>query len=386
MSGIAVSLGRPGDAVGFEGETDAEGCFELGGLVAPGERDYFLTVATVGYKPLEETFRSVGEYAVLVRLAPEGSGEDSAVMQLADEESHSQLERCSGQRVAQRPDELEPATPSPPPLPSFEDYPVTEFFTGEPAAVNLESHPDGRTFRTALTRGAEAGAEEARFAGHYRIVVIGCGTSCQTVWAVDLVDGSLRQLFTSSFGVAARPDSRLLIENDPAFYESLLEEMSATEVQQMMDRYGPPRFWVETDGEFERIPPYALRIDPETGKIVPGSPSSAARWHCANDLEVRCADGTCEAEAGDGFTPMSVDVDDSGAMSVCAYSGCWEGAGRVLESDGFLVVIGRDLEFSTARDPDARADIVISIDRADGVAILKAEEFAQPLLCESREG
>lgn len=268
-------------------------------------------------------------------------------------------------------------------LPAFEDFPVAAAFTGEPAEVNLESHPDARTFRTALTRDAEAGALDKRFAGHYRIVVIGCGTSCKSVWAVDLVDGSLRNLFTASTGVGFRPDSRLIIENDPTYYEGLLDEMSVEEVERMMDTYGPPRFWIEVDGDFEQIGPQELRIDPQARKIVPGSGAhDTTRWQCVNDLEVRCAHGACEAETAGGFTPMSVTIDDSGAMSVCAYSGCWEGTGEVLESGQFLVLIGHDLEFSTSRELEsANEDIVVAIDRADGTATLKAGEFAHPLLC-----
>ena len=104
-------------------------------------------------------------------------------------------------------------------------------------------------------------------------------------------------------------------------------------------------------------------------------------------LEVRCGEGTCEAETGDAFTPMSVRVDDSGAMSVCAYSGCWVGTGEVVRSEEFLVLIGHDLKFSTSPDSEsAEEDIVIAIDRADGIATLKAGEFAHPLLCESLGG
>ena len=119
--------------------------------------------------------------------------------------------------------------------------------------------------------------------------------------------------------------------------------------------------------------------------VVAASPGrSSESWQCSNDLEVRCGEGRCEAEAGDGFTPMSVSADDSGAMSVCAYSGCWEGSGEVVQSEEFLVLIGHDLEFSTSRDSEsAQENIVIVIDRTDGVATLKAGEFAHPLLCES---
>ncbi len=111
--------------------------------------------------------------------------------------------------------------------------------------------------------------------------------------------------------------------------------------------------------------------------------SPTESWQCRNDLEVRCGKDGCEATAGDGFTPMSVSVDDSGAMSVCAYSGCWEGVGEVVKSEDFLVLIGHRLEFSTAQDKESgKADILVAIDRADGVATLKALDFAHPLLCQ----
>ena len=383
----ATELGRSEDSFAFEAKTGASGCFELGGLVAPGERDYLLTVSAPGYKPFEGTFRSVGEYAVLVHLAAEEAGTASAVNRLSTEEPAPELHACAAQWTGPGSGDVQTSAPPPHGLPSFEDYPATEVFTGDPAEVDLDSHPDANTFRTALTRDAEVGAKEARFAGHYRIVVIGCGTSCKEVWAVDLVDGGLESLFTASYSVAFRPDSRLIIENDPAAYESLLEEMRAAEVEEIMETYGPPRFWVETGGEFEQIGPKELRIDRDTGKVTPAAQErGAASWRCANDLEVSCGDGACQAETGDAFTPMSVEVDESGAMSVCAYSGCWEGSGEVVESGEFLVLTGQDLEFSTSRDSEsARADILVAIDRADGVGTLKAAEFALPLLCKAVE-
>ena len=73
-----------------------------------------------------------------------------------------------------------------------------------------------------------------------------------------------------------------------------------------------------------------------------------------------------------------------GGLSVCAYSGCWEGTGEVLRAEKFLVLVGHDLEFSTSRGSESSgADIVMAIDRADGVAALKAGEFAHPLLCKN---
>ena len=110
-----------------------------------------------------------------------------------------------------------------------------------------------------------------------------------------------------------------------------------------------------------------------------------ARWACRNDLEISCKAGKCEA--GESFTPMDVRVDDAGAMSVCAYSGCWEGTGTVVTSEHFVVLTGHDLTFSTAPDSeDSKEDIVIAIDRDDNVAILKAGAFAHPLLCKKLQG
>ena len=269
-------------------------------------------------------------------------------------------------------------------LPSFDDYPVTRIFAGDPAEVDLDSHPDATAFRTALTRDAEEGASRARFAGHYRIVVIGCGTTCKSVWAVDLVDGSLHSLFTASTSVAFRPDSRLIVENEPAYYESLLNEMSVAEVARLMQSYGPPRFWVENEGTFQQVGPRDLGIDPRTRRIIAASAKRAAAvWRCRNDLEVSCAHGNCEAETGDAFTPMSVRADEAGAISVCAYSGCWEGQAQAIESGDFLILAGHDLEFSTSADSRfGRANVVLAIDRSDGVGTLKVSEFAQPVLCE----
>ncbi len=111
----------------------------------------------------------------------------------------------------------------------------------------------------------------------------------------------------------------------------------------------------------------------------------ADSWQCRNDLEIRCADGKCAAETKDGFTPMSVSFDDSGSMNVCAYSGCWEGTGKVFSIADFLTVAGQNLKFSTSpNDAKMGQNISITIDRKDNVATLKAGSFAQPLICEKK--
>jgi hypothetical protein len=69
-------------------------------------------------------------------------------------------------------------------------------------------------------------------------------------------------------------------------------------------------------------------------------------------------------------------------MSICAYSGCWAGTGEVLRGERFLIWIGHGLRFSTSREPESAADILVAIDREDGIATLKAGAFAHPLLCD----
>jgi hypothetical protein len=134
--------------------------------------------------------------------------------------------------------------------PRFEDFPIESVFTGAPANVNLASHPDGKTLATRLT---EVNPYDTRFAGHYRIVEIGCGTACQSIWAVDLVDGSIYSLFTASSGVAYRADSRLIVMNDPEFFAAMLDTSTVAEVENYKETYGDSEFWVEQGGVFTRI-------------------------------------------------------------------------------------------------------------------------------------
>ncbi len=104
-------------------------------------------------------------------------------------------------------------------------------------------------------------------------------------------------------------------------------------------------------------------------------------WQCRNDVEVHCAEGKCDAKKSGEFTPMSVSFDGLGKMSVCAYTGCWEGVGKVSSSDNFMILNGQNLKFSTS---DMKQNIAIILDKTDNVATLKAGSFAQPLVCEKK--
>jgi len=67
--------------VGRDQATDEEGCFNVGGLTAPGRRDYSLTVSAPGYKLATAKLRS-GKDPLAVTLQPEGSAGESAVRPL----------------------------------------------------------------------------------------------------------------------------------------------------------------------------------------------------------------------------------------------------------------------------------------------------------------
>lgn len=113
-----------------------------------------------------------------------------------------------------------------------------------------------------------------------------------------------------------------------------------------------------------------------------GVTAQTETWQCRNDVEIKCADGKCEAETKDAFTPMDVSFDQTGMINVCAYTGCWQGTGKVNDDGDFLTLTGNGLKFSTS--DDMAESIVISLDRRDDIAVIKAGSFAQPLLCERK--
>jgi len=77
------------------------------------------------------------------------------------------------------------STPKAKPLPRFEDFPVREVYRGKPAAPKLKSRL-ARAFRTVIRKGASEGPN---FAGHYTVVIWGCGISCAQFAIVDASTG-----------------------------------------------------------------------------------------------------------------------------------------------------------------------------------------------------
>ena len=108
------------------------------------------------------------------------------------------------------------------------------------------------------------------------------------------------------------------------------------------------------------------------------SSTGTVSYQCKNDIEIQCTSTGCKSEAAN-FTPLSVSFDMTGALSVCAYTGCWEGRAKVMSDENFILLNAQNLKFSTS---DETQNITLALDFSDNVAILKAGSFAQPLLCD----
>ncbi len=124
---------------------------------------------------------------------------------------------------------------------------------------------------------------------------------------------------------------------------------------------------------------FAVLIFSVLGISSSSAPSDS--WQCRNDMEIHCAEGKCKAEDKDSFTPMSVSFDEAGKMSVCAYSGCWNGTGKVFKDGNFMMISGQSLKFSTSKSVMNRENIAITFDRNDNIGMLKFADFAHPLIC-----
>ena len=101
----------------------------------------------------------------------------------------------------------------------FEQFLVSERFTGKLADPDLASHPQASMYRAILRREAQKGPD---FASHFTVVRIGCGTGCAKITVVDAASGTVffpgRSSFTYTAGWWHEPsgryyrlDSRLLV-------------------------------------------------------------------------------------------------------------------------------------------------------------------------------
>lgn len=107
--------------------------------------------------------------------------------------------------------------------------------------------------------------------------------------------------------------------------------------------------------------------------------AAAETWSCKNDMEIHCQHGACEASRN--FTPMDITLNTKGTISICAYTGCWEGKADITQNGRYLVFIGHNLPFSSSPTKENGQSALVSIDRMDSVGIVKVASFTQPLIC-----
>ncbi len=114
------------------------------------------------------------------------------------------------------------------------------------------------------------------------------------------------------------------------------------------------------------------------------APALAEEWSCSNEAaEITCGAETCEVKTGDDFTPSRLTVNANGEVSLCAYSGCWEGQAVSMARVGrYVTAVGLDLPWSAPANP--AASIAATIDTQSNVAVLLADGFAHPMTCTTR--
>ncbi len=103
-------------------------------------------------------------------------------------------------------------------------------------------------------------------------------------------------------------------------------------------------------------------------------------WNCRNQIEVWCAADGCASTPPDEFTPMDIWASADGDLSVCAYSGCWEGKAAMTSSGGRLLWSADALPFVSAID-GAAGDVTLLVLARDGVGFVRAGGLATPVLC-----
>ena len=103
-------------------------------------------------------------------------------------------------------------------------------------------------------------------------------------------------------------------------------------------------------------------------------------WNCRNQVEVWCAADGCAATLQGESTPMDIWASADGGISVCAYTGCWEGEATFNSTSGRLLWWADDAPFVSAIE-GAKGDITLLILAVDGVGFVRAGGIATPVLC-----
>lgn len=127
------------------------------------------------------------------------------------------------------------------PKSTFSDF-KSEVFTGKLINPDFSTNPDAKRFITTIEEKCSKGIN---FAGHYTLVIWGCGTACQSGVIVDRKTGKIYDGYHSYLGSSFKKDSRLLVKNVGAI-DSITNQINNCPYCEVSHEY-----WTGT--EFQRI-------------------------------------------------------------------------------------------------------------------------------------
>jgi hypothetical protein len=138
--------------------------------------------------------------------------------------------------------------------PKFSDFPAKTMFKGKPAPVRIKGKK-ASMFRSTLRDGAKNGAD---FAGHYTVVVWGCGADSFSLAVVDAHDGKVYfppfNCTTFAGGYDALSIDGKEADN-PAYRQNsnLLIFAGAEDKPSLKPEDRSVQFWVFQDGHFKLV-------------------------------------------------------------------------------------------------------------------------------------
>ena len=138
--------------------------------------------------------------------------------------------------------------------PKFSDFPSGTMFKGKPASVKIEGRK-ARMFRSVLRDGAKNGPD---FAGHYTVVVWGCGADSFSLAVVDARDGKVYfppfSCITFAGGYDALSIDGKQVDN-PAYRKDskLLIFAGAEDKPSLKPEDRSVQFWVFQDNRFKSV-------------------------------------------------------------------------------------------------------------------------------------
>jgi hypothetical protein len=107
-------------------------------------------------------------------------------------------------------------------------------------------------------------------------------------------------------------------------------------------------------------------------------PAQAQDFYCRNEAaEIRCVSNSCEVER-ESFTPMELRRTGN-RLSICAYSGCWEGPIAMRRSRGGVTFLSATVRSKAPAEPSS-ASLSVMFDH-EGTAQVRWLGFSNAMTC-----